>query len=527
MWLRLERVGWSLAAALIVLAASCSRGGGGPAAPPAAEPLPDEQQTLTAATPGDVFVTRDRVNLGIWPDNANICETLVGLDESFKVTPALATKWTLQSPNTFRFELRSGVQFHIGEPLNAEAVAYSLRRAVEKRNVLQTFFGPDSVKVVDERTVDVTATQPNLRLPEQLAHPFFSIIALATEPADKPVCTGPMEFVSYAANDRLVARRFDGYWGTKAKLRELTFRFIPDPNTRRLALESGEVDAIYALPPQQAASVKARPGLRLAPAPPGAVITLSINLHGADPYTVMSDRAVRQALGHALDPKALADDLYAGNVEVVKTVSPTAILGGGAATVKGFSPDLARAEQLLDGAGWKKGSDGIREKEGRKLSVVMVAQFDMERESLQLIQAQARRAGFDVKIDHAPDGAAYARKINSGEFDLDANYFNQNDGNPARIVGLLWYGKTNSPRIGFTNPGPAFDMLVDEALATPDPQTAARKTAEAMQVLIDEEAAAIPLTGFPQIFVLKSSVAGFTAHPSVNHQRWDTVYRTK
>lgn len=515
---------------LLLVAVGCGGDGGKGASQGAsttvAASLPFDQQTISVATPGDVYITRDRNLLGMWPDNANVCETLVAAGENLQPTPLLATKWTLIPPNTFRFELRRNVKFHNGAAFNAEAVRSSMARVVDKALALTTFIGADSTKVVDEFTVDITPTQPNLRLPEQIVHPNFSIVAPGSVPNDKPVCTGPFEFGDYTPNDHFTARRFEGYWGDKPKLKQLTFRFIPDQNTRRLALESGDVDGVYFLPPQQAASVKARPGLKLAPTPPGAVVVLSFNLNGPPTNTLMQDIDLRRALAWSLDPKALADVQWQGTAQPVNTVSPPSVLGSIASEIPAITGDLAKATALLDQKGWKAGSDGIREKDGRKLSLAAPAQFDFEPESLQFLQAQARKAGIDLKVDKAADGAAYSQKINSGAWDVDINYWNQNDANPASIVSRLWYGKNTAARIKFTKVNAKFDALVDEALAAPDTATSARKSVDAMKVLLLEEAAAIPLTSFPQIFAFKSTVAGFTAHPSVNLQPWTATYRT-
>lgn len=516
-------------AAVVLMLVAVACGGGDDGSPTQAEPtpLPDAQQTLTVATPGDVFITRDRIFLGIWPDNANICETLVGLGYDFQPTPLLATRWTYTGNDTFRFELRRDVRFHNGAPLNAEAVRHSFNRVVEKRQTLNTFIGPDSTKVVDDYTVDVTTTQTNLRLPEQIAHPFFSVVAAATDPAERPVCTGPFQFGSYSPNDRLVVDRNDSYWGPdKAQLRQITFRFIPDQNTRRLALESGEVDLMWFLAPQQSADVRRRSGLAVAPAPPGAVVDISLNLHGQPPHTLLQDIDVRRALALSFDGKALAEQQWQGNAQVVAGVSPPAVLGPSASLVRPLTSNLAEAERLLDAKGWRRGSDGIREKDGRKLSLVGVSQFDFEPESLQFLQAQARRAGIDLRLEKAPDAAAYSSKINSGTWDVDVNYYNQNDANPVRIPAQFWYSKVANPRTRLTNPGPKFDQLVDEALSATDLPTAQRKAAEAINVLVNEESAAIALTNFPQIYAHKTSVAGFRPHPSVNHQPWTAVFRT-
>ncbi|MGI9034224.1 MAG: ABC transporter substrate-binding protein [Acidimicrobiales bacterium] len=473
-----------------------------------------------------MFITRNKAFLGMWPDNANICETLVGLNEQLQPTPVLATKWTLVGANTFRFDLRRGVKFQDGTPLTAEAIRYSMNRVVTLKQTLNTFLGPDSTKVVDDFTVDITPTRTNLRLPEQIAHPFFSIIAPGTDPADRPVCTGPFTYSSYTPNDRLVVDRNDGYWGPKAKLRQMTLRFIPDQNTRLLALESGAIDLEWFLAPQTAADVKKRPGIRVAPAPPGAVVVVSMNIHGTAPNDVLQDPDVRRALAMSFDAKALATQQWQGTAEAVATVSPPSVLGRFAFQVKPIPTDVAKAGQLLDARGWKVGSDGIRQKDGRKLSLSTVAQFDFEQESLQFLQAQARRAGIDLSIQIAPDGGAYSQRINSGGWDVDVNYWNQNDANPARIPSLLWYGKTTQPRIKYTAAGDKFDTLVDQAAAAPDAATAAARSAEAQQVLIDDQVDAIPLTNFPQIYALKTTVAGFSPHPSVNSQPWTSVYRT-
>lgn len=519
---------------LATVAAACGGdddddGGTGTTAPgtsttTGAQPLPDADQVLTVATPGDVFITRERVHLGIWPDNANICETLVGLSEDFQPVPLLATSWELMGDNTFRFELRRDVTFHDGTPFTAEAVEHSFRRIVEKRATLTSGLGPDSVTVVDDHTVDVTPTEPNLRLPEQITHPFFSIVAPGTDPADEPVCTGPFEFGSYTPNDRLVADRYEGYWGEPARLRQLVLRFVPDQNTRRLALESGDVDIAYFLPPQTAADVRSRDGFEIAPAT-GAVATMSLNLHGEEPHTLLQDADVRRALALSLDPEALAEDQWQGTAEVVTTVSPPSILGSGASSVPSVTGDPSEAADILDQAGWAEGSDGIREKDGRTLSLAMVAQFDFEPESLQFLQAQAREVGIDLRIETLPDAAAYSARINAGTFDVDVNYFNQNDANPARIVAQFWSERAGSARVGFTGPGGEFETVVDEALLAPDTAAAAAKAVEANEVLVSD-VSAIPLTTFPQIFGYNTTVAGFSPHPSVNHQPWTAVYLT-
>lgn len=497
-----------------------------PPSPESAAPVEFDKQELTVGAPGDDYEERNRVNLGYWQLNANICETLVNMTPDLQTAPGLASKWELQGENTYRFSLRPGVRFHNGAPLTAEAVRYSMNRVVAKRNALSTFIGPESTKVVDDLTVDITPTQPNVRLPEQLVHTFFSILAPETEPADKPICTGAFQFAEYVPNQQLIVRRYEDYWGEKAKLKQITFRFIPDANTRRLAFESGEIDVMLEVPREQTAELERRGTFQVAKASIGAVTLAQFNVRGQEPYTLLQDPDVRKALAMSWDAKALVDQLWQGNASVVKTVGPPSTLGAAQSLVKGFSPDVRQAESLLEGRGWKKGSDGIREKDGRRLSLSLLAQAGGGQEMVELLQAQAKRSGIEMRLDLAPDGSIYNQRNGAGAFDVDLNTWNHNDASPSRLLALLWWSQSTRASAKFTTGSPEFDRLIEEALTARDAQTSVRKSAEAMHLLVDQEALAAPLAGVFRIHALKKSVSGFQAHASNQHQVWSTVFLT-
>ena len=113
---------------------------------------------------------------------------------------------------------RRGVQFHNGQPFNAEAVKVGLDRLVRSGGG-SLRLGAESVKVVDETTVDITPTQPNLRLVDQLVHPSVApMVAPNTEVGTQPTGTGPFRFVEYVKGERLVVERSDTNWGENAKL---------------------------------------------------------------------------------------------------------------------------------------------------------------------------------------------------------------------------------------------------------------------------------------------------------------------
>lgn len=228
----------------------------------------------------------------------------------------------------------------------------------------------------------------------------------------------------------------------------------------------------------------------------------------------------------SFDREAIAQDLFRDLAEVADTVSPPGVLGDAGDEIQGIPHDPEGAEELLDEAGWGPGDDGIRERDGRQLSLVALAQFDVNPEMVQFLQAQAREVGIELDVQIAPDAAAYADRIENGEFDLDVNYWNQADADPSRIVNLFWYSGRDNERVRRTGPGGEFDALVEQALAAPDPEDAARFAAEATSVLVDQTVTAIPLTSFPFAYGLRDDVAGFDPHPSVNDMDWTAVHRT-
>lgn len=482
----------------------------------------------------DEYVT-DEINmkrLGMYPLNAGICEPLVRLATDFSIEPSLATSWEYVGDNTFQFELRDGVTFHDGSELDAEAVKYTLDyTAQEPATGSFTFVGEGSTKIVDERTVSVIPTQPNLRLIEQINHPTFGIMAPGSDPLENqdPVCTGPFVLDSYQEEQQLVVTRNEDYWGDQAQLDKITFRFIPDDSTRAAALQAGEVDVILVTEHGIVESLEQDPRLKVVNAPPGQNIVIYIAQRGAGGEKVTADPAVRRAIAHAIDRETYVNDVLDGRAELVHTINPPAILGEYADMIQGIPYDPQAAEQLLDEAGWTEGADGIRTKDGERLSIDII--FDPARITLstpEYVQEQLRQVGIDARVLQL-EAAAYLERLETGDYHLDISAPNQNDGDPAFLLALRWWSKSATPNAKFISPGPGteFDRLVARTRSTTDPDELRRLAAEAMKVLVEEEVAGISLAGTYRIWVMRREVEGFEPHPSGINQSWDTIYLTE
>lgn len=473
----------------------------------------------------------NRATIGMYPLNTNIFESLVRLSPDYQIEPLLAESWEFVEPNTWRFKLRQGVTFHDGTPFKADAVAWSMQR-VALAGGGSIGVDENSVKIIDDFTVDITPAGPNKRLVQQLNHPSFSIVAPNSEPASTRIGTGPFKEVEYVQDERYIVDAYDGYWGDKALVGTITFRFIPDGTTRELALQSGEVDLIYEVPKESAGQLADSGDVQLVTSNVGAYEAFYVNIHGNAPYDLCQDKAVREAVAYAIDKDAIVSGVWQGNAEPSKTMIPPAILGAAGDTIVGTSYDPDRAKQVLDAAGWAVGDGGIRQKDGRALKLTMIVGFpdaDTHKPMPEFVQAQLKDVGIDSEIVLTPDTATYEARLAVGEGDLWAEAGSQNDGNPCFLPDLLFYtpdpnGDPESAMYGNAfAPGAAFDTHIEqcrEAVSVEEVQTSA---AAAMKVLIDDEFVVIPLAGTYRRFGVSNKVEGFVAHPSGVNQRWTGV----
>ncbi|MBA2497868.1 MAG: ABC transporter substrate-binding protein [Acidimicrobiia bacterium] len=472
-----------------------------------------------------------------------IFEGLVQMTPDYEIEPVLAESFELVEPNTWRFTLRQDVTFHDGTPFTAEAVKYSLDRiAADGGGTLN--IDESSTVIVDDFTVEVTPTVPNLRLVEQLVHPSNSIVAPDSLPAEEPVGTGPFQFVSYSPQEELVVERYDDYWGEPAGVEQITFRFIPEANSRRLALESGDIDIMLDVPLDAVGAVEAA-GFGIDVPEAGLYEAVYLNIAGNEGYEILTDIDVRRAVATAIDREALIEGVFDGFATDEQTLVPARLLGEEAEQIAGYEFDPAAAAELLDGAGWELGDDGVRTRDGEPLALELVNGFPSSQEHgnvAEFLQAQLAEVGIEVEIITTPDAQAYEDRLGSGQGDIWLERGNQNDANPAFLPALLFWEEGLFGNIGYQPffapgwpegatenvEGPAriddrFDEVIVEALAAPTNDEVLATAAEAMHLLIDEYAIVIPLAGLVRPVAFREGIEGMSAHPSGIQIRFDGI----
>jgi peptide/nickel transport system substrate-binding protein len=189
----------------------------------------------------------------------NVAETLTEINpDDASVTPRLATSWERIDDRTWRFQLREGVVFHDGTPMDADAVATSINRTLNPNldcEIRTKFFGNTKVtpKVVDQYTLDLMTDEPSPILPTMMG--TVTVQAPSTpmdELTREPIGTGPYVFASWRPGQDVVLTRFDDYWGPTPEVEEVTFIWRAESAVRAAMVETGEADIAPSIAPQDA-----------------------------------------------------------------------------------------------------------------------------------------------------------------------------------------------------------------------------------------------------------------------------------
>ena len=363
-----------------------------------------------------------------------IVDSLTDQDpDTGKIVPWLAKSWDISSDTTtFTFHLRSGVTFSDGTPLTAQVVKDNFD-AVPKLGALGTLAqgylsGVDSTTVVAPLTVRVRFQQPNAQFLQATSTHSLGIESSASakqSPQEKcskgVVGSGPFALQSYVQNQSITLTKRGKYaWGSslwtkqgEAYLDKLVFKVVPEAGVRTGSLQSGQVDAISSVGKANEVALKGGQVNLQRRANPGAVFNLGLN----NSRPLLKDAKVRQALLFAIDRQQIVDAVFPTG-----TKPATSILAYTTPDYADQSSDLAfdaaKAKSLLDSAGWKAGSDGIRSKNGTRLrlTVKWFANAATNQPALELIQQQLKAVGVDVVLKESQI-TQFAPTLQSGDFD--------------------------------------------------------------------------------------------------------------
>lgn len=384
------------------------------------------------------------------------------------IDPGLADSWEISDDGlTYTFKLKEGVEFHSGDPFTSADAKYTIERWLAEETASPTSYriaGIETIDAPDDTTLVLNLANRNNELMINLGTGFAAILnqRFVEEAGDdygtlKVDGTGPFKFENWTPRAEATFARFDKYtWGPPAydnagpvHIDKLVMRIIPEDTTRVLELESGGIHITPELPENDAKNLESSSDIEVIEGQGGSTSYLGMNLR----KEIMQDKDVRLAVFHAINREQIVDELLYGYAKVGWGPVAPWIKGAWAdAEAKGYKFDPEQSKQILDDAGWVEGSDGIREKDGVRLTIPFyVTANDTNQEMMGLFSSNLADVGIEAESVMIEEAAIWAR-LAAGEHTI--MLMNMPHSTPDEIL-MFYFLSTNQPapnRFGFDDP---------------------------------------------------------------------------
>ncbi len=454
-----------------------------------------------------------------------IGDTLLNLDYDMKtLKPGLATSWT-SSPDglTYTFKIRDDVTFCSGKKMTAKDVVATYERWLdpETKGLVKWRMGDvDKVTAPDDTTVEYKLKKPFSELLYQMTQYFHTVLNVEQAKqlgADFGVKafdgTGPFCMESWTPRDSTVLTKHAGYkWGPsfydakEAQVDKVIWKVVPEENTRVTAMQAGQADATQYVPYWSLKDLQADKKLSVTKAE-NYFWTYFIGFK-VD-HEMVNDVRVREAMNLAVDQKALTDAITFGFAEPADTYLQSAVLDFNPKLDKAlYGENVKKAEALLDEAGWKKGPDGIRTKDGKKLAPILYGLSGFWKELAEAVQGDLRKVGIDLKIQLF-DATVGWGKLATQEFDAFGMSFPYVSAGDALN---LYFRSTNAPTPNRMNwKDKETDELLDKGMTATDDKVRAAAY-QAVQEKVHDNFVWIPLFHEPLFVVTGAKLKPIKAH---------------
>lgn len=465
---------------------------------------------------------------------------LVGVDDQMRYYPDLATVLpTVENGLVKRegkgmsvtYKLRPNVRFHDGEPFTSRDVRFLWKMHMDPKVLVTSREGYDKITAVD--TPDPLTAVVHYRDPYAPYLEMFGTILPAhllekspdinRDPFNRaPIGTGPFKFKEWAAGDHVGMVANPDYFGGAPKLKKLYVKFVPDDNAAFIQLANGDIDVYADFNLEQVKAAKGLKHIRLDNVPSLTFEQLAFNLE----KPVFKERAVRTALAHAVNKEELARTLYKGIWPVAHSTEHPLAWSFNAKLGKPYPFDPAKARQILDEAGWKPGPDGIRIKNGQRLSFTVNSTAGRKiREQAELVLAGYFKAvGAEMKIQNVEGGLLFAGYpsglLNGGKFEA-ALYANTTSVDPAANMSS-WHSRMIPPT-GVNNTR-FRDAEMDRVLEAGNVKLGKAERQPhyyRMSEIIAREVPTIPLAYWTEMHGVNRKLKGFRGNPTSSRFVWN------
>jgi peptide/nickel transport system substrate-binding protein len=332
-----------------------------------------------------------------------VSQCLYTVSRDGRVVPQLATAAARESERTWIVKLKPGLRYSDGSSVTAEVVAEGLARSNERNPPARASLGRAQFRARDGETLEITSERAVATMPSVLAEWALVVYKSAGE---QFYFTGPYQIAGMTPGATLDLEPNPHYPQAEQRPR-IRIRYFAETESMALALEAGELDIAFQIPATALARLRARPGVTTATITGGYQYLLLLNTARA-PF---DDVRVRRAMMLGIDPRVLTQAARGGE-------PANGLFGStyGFNLNEPYRTDPTEAARLLDDAGWRMGSDGFRNKDGRRLSFTLVGTTGWPDLAVYqpVIRAQLRGIGMDV-VPRMVE--AFFPVASSGDFD--------------------------------------------------------------------------------------------------------------
>jgi len=464
------------------------------------------------------------------------------IDDTSALVPNLATEVpSLENGGisedglTYTFKLRQDALFHDGEPLTAADVHFTFSTIMRDDVTSPIKLGHDQVvssEIIDDYTLSFTLGQPfapflivwsdTYIVPEHVLADVEDMLTTEFN-STAPIGTGAFKFANRTAGESITLERNDNYHGDGPYLDRLIFKYVPDLESLFTQFKTGEVDVtgIQGITADNHAEAVSLEGKTIHVQPNSFVEFIYFNLGNP----IFQDQAVRTALYHAMDKANIIDAVYYGLPLPTETyLGLESWATNPNLPVHEYNPDTAKT--LLDEAGWVEGSDGIREKDGLKLSFTCstTAGNQVREQAQQYLQQTWRDVGIDMQINNMPAAVIWGDYFQLSQFDtVMVGLISAVGGDPdatARFHSSQIPVQTGAGQNQLQLALPEVDDLLERGAAEVD-QAARTEIYHQLQALLRDYLPYLPIFNYVTIEGTKASLQNYRNNGFVVSNNWN------
>jgi len=449
--------------------------------------------------------------------------------------PSLENGGISENGKLWKIELKKGIQWQDGAPFTAKDVEFTYKTLINPNVAVRSRAGFTMIsdfKILDDYHVEIHLSKPYVPfiwawqrmhiVPEHILSKVKDINT-ASFNTKNPIGTGPYRLVKRVAGSHMIYKRNLKYHGVVPAVETFIHKFIPDQVVEYTQFKTGEIDVLglRGVPPERYEEARHLSGRDVLPTPQPWVEFIYFNC-GKPQFR---EKVVRQALYLAVDKQRWINDIYYGlPPRTLSYLHPSHWAYNHNLKDPGYDP--GKAAQMLDGAGWKKGPDGIRQKNGVKLKFSMstTAGAKARVQAEQMVQANWKEIGVDMEIKNMPASVVWGEYTTKSQFDtlmvgwspvmgMDPDYTARCHSKQIPVK----YG-SGSNYVQYQNP--KVDKLLEEGVVISDMEKRKAVYYKIQEILL-EDVPFGPIFAYTIMYGKKSNLKGYKINPYVTDITWN------